>query len=175
VTVPPEPTLPELGDQPDMPPTEPAPPVEDVSGLTKALKAERELRKAADKRVKELTPFEQQVKDAEDAKKTEVQRATETLQAERDARSKAELALLRYEVGAVKGVPLKLVPFLSGVTREEVETAADTLLAELGPGLPAMPGRPTERMTNGQPSLGSLDQEDPMALIAMGRGQDTKR
>lgn len=46
----------------------------------------------------------------------------------------AETKLLRYEVAADKGVSPKLAKFLSGSTKEEIEEAADELLAEVGGG-----------------------------------------
>lgn len=180
-----EPATSETGEAPPNPPpnidpatTPPPPPTEpkneepeDVTGLKAALKAERDARKSAEGRVKELTPFEQAAKDAENANKSELTKASEALTAERDARAKAESMLLRYTVAATKNVPANLIKFLSGTTKEEVEQAADELLAELGTTKPTVPGRPTERLVNGKPSKSSLDTEDPMTLIAMGRGQ----
>lgn len=143
-------------------------------GGKRALDAERKARREAEARLKEMEPIAAELAKRQEAEKTESQRNTEALSAERDARTKAETTLLRYQVGAAKGVPSKLVRFLTGDTKEEVEAAADELLAELAMVKPAMPGRPTERMTNGQPSSSGLDDMDPMALIAKGRGQTTK-
>jgi hypothetical protein len=154
---------------------EPDPEPEDVTGLKAALKAEREMRKSAEGKVKELTPYEEAAKKAEEANKTEVQKATDALNAERDARTKAETQLLRYTVGAAKNVPANLIKFLSGSTKEDIERAADELIAELGTVKPGMPGRPTERMVNGQPSKSKLDLADPMTLIRMGRGEEAAK
>jgi hypothetical protein len=150
---------------------------DDYAELKAAIAKERDARAAAEKRVKELSPYEQKVKEAEDANKSEVQKATEALAVERDARSKAETSLLRYEVGSAKGVPASLIKFLVGDTKEAVEEAADALLAELGTKDPApgIPGRPQERMVNGQPSNPNLDGMDPMDLISMGRDQRKTR
>lgn len=156
-------------------PPKPDPEPEDLTGLKAALKAEREMRKSAEGKVKELTPFEEAAKKAEEANKSEVQKANEALSSERDARTTAETKLLRYEVGAAKNVPSNLVKFLSGTTKAEIEQAADDLLAELGTTKSAMPGRPTERMVNGQPSKSKLDLADPMTLIRMGRGEEAPK
>lgn len=140
-------------------------------GGKKALVAERKARKEAENRLKELEPLADELRKRQEAEKTESQRSAEALTAERDARARAETNLLRYTIGADKGVPAKLIKFLTGTTKEEIEQAADELLAEVGANKPVMPGRPTERMANGQPSASGLDDKDPMALIAMGRGQ----
>lgn len=145
---------------------------EDVSGLKSALDAERKARREAEARAKALEPYEKQLKEAEEAGKSELTKATEALATERDARTKAETALLRFQVGADKGVPVKLVQFLSGSTKEEIEASADTLLAEIGNGdRPATPGRPTERVVSNKPSS-TLDNDDPMALIRKARRLD---
>lgn len=161
------------------PPSEPAKPEdpdpEDLSGLKAALKAEREMRKTAEGKVKELTPYEKAAKEAEEANKTEVQKANEALLSERDARKRAEQTLMVHTVGGAKGVPANLIKYLNGDTKEDVERAADELLAELGTAKPAMPGRPTERMVNGQPSKSKLDLADPMTLIRMGRGEEAPK
>lgn len=160
------------------PPVEPDPPAEqpdDLAGLKSALRSERELRKAADARVKELSPYEKAVKEAEEANKSETTKLNEALNGEREARTKAERDLLRYTVAADKGVPANLVKFLSGTTKEEVEQSATELLAELGTTKPSMPGRPTERLTNGKPSnTNKLDTVSPEELIRMGRGIDAR-
>lgn len=159
-----EPTTPTDGDESTDEPV-------DLTGLKKALAAERTKRKQAEGRVKELTPFEKAAKAAEESAKSETQKATEALTSERDARTKAEQALLRYEVAAAKGVPANLAKFLTGANKAEVEAAADELLTEVGHAKPSMPGKPAERMSNGKPSTSNLDTEDPMALIQMARGQ----
>jgi ElaB/YqjD/DUF883 family membrane-anchored ribosome-binding protein len=157
--------------------TEPAAPGDEVlgEGGKKALQSERQARKELEARLKELEPLAEAAKAAEEANKSEVQKATEALVRERDARKLAETALMIQTVGAEKGVPAKLIKFLTGSTKAEVEQAADELLSELGAtadAKPSMPGRPTERLVNGKPSGSKLDSMDPMTLIRMGRGQE---
>jgi len=125
-------------------------------------------------KLRELEPLAQAAKDAEEANKSEVQKATAKLAKETEARKLAEQALMVQTVGVEKGVPATLIKFLTGSTKAEVEQAADDLLAAVGTAKPSMPGRPTERMVNGKPSGTQLDHLDPMALIRMGRGQDPK-
>lgn len=156
--------------------TTPAEGTDDLAGLRKALQSERQLRKTAQGRVKELEPFEKAAKDAEEASKSEQQKLNEALAGERDARTKAEAELLRYTVGVAKGVPANLIGHLTGSTKDDVEASADALLTALGEARPQMPARPTERITNARNADGkavrsTLDDKDPMALIAMGRGQ----
>jgi hypothetical protein len=137
----------------------------------KALEAERKARRDAEARLKELEPLAEEARQKADSEKTELTKAQEALLTERDARTKAETALLRYEVGAEKGVPMKLVRFLHGTTKEEVEASADALMAEVpNANKPALPTRPTERLSNGKPSS-SLEDDDPIVLIEKARGR----
>lgn len=161
-------------DAPVDPPVEQPPPVTDEGdpdrGAKRALDAERKARRDAESRLKE---FEAAAKEKADAEKTEVQKATEALASERDARTKAEATLLRFNVAAEKNVPTKLVRFLVGDSKEEIEASADALLAELTNGdRPGVPTKPTERIASGQPSS-TLESDDPMALIAKARRHDT--
>nr|DAP03076.1 MAG TPA: protein of unknown function (DUF4355) [Caudoviricetes sp.] len=102
----------------------------------KALHAEREARKEAEKRLKEL---DARVKEFEDRDKTEQERAQEHLErltgdldATRASLAAAELNLARVEVAHAKGIPAELVPRLRGETREELEADADALLEIVG-------------------------------------------
>ena len=102
----------------------------------KALHAEREARKEAEKRLKEL---DARVKEFEDRDKTEQERAQEHLErltgdldATRASLAAAELNLARVEVAHAKGIPAELVPRLRGETREELEADADELLGIVG-------------------------------------------
>jgi hypothetical protein len=151
-----------------------AKPEELGDGGKRALDAERKARRAAEARAKEL---EAKVKEAEDAEKTEVEKlqgqvATLTKQAE-DAQSRAD----RFEVAASKGLTLAQARRLVGSTKEELETDADEMRAELGldkdesdddkstdkqeqdKGI----GRPRERMTPGA-SNETDDEPDPGKL-----------
>jgi hypothetical protein len=137
----------------------------------KALEAERKARRDAEAKLKELEPLAEEARQKADAEKTELTKAQEALVSEREARTKAENELLRYVVGADKGVPPKLLRFLHGTTKEEVEASADALLAEVGNNKPTLPTRPTERLSSGKPSS-SLEDDDPIALIEKARGRD---
>ena len=103
--------------------------------------------------------------DLENASKTEAQKQTEQLDAARAEASQASAALLRYEVAADKDIPPKLVRFLAGSTREEIEDAADELLAAL-PTQPARsPGRPVEALRSGATPVGDESPADVDAWI----------
>lgn len=100
----------------------------------KALQAEREARKAADKAVAELTA---KLQGFEDAKLSDIERANKAA-----ADAAAELATLRREnarnqVALLKGVPADMIEFLTGETEDEMAAKADKLLARLNtPGTP---------------------------------------
>jgi len=68
----------------------------------------------------------------EDRDKTEQQKAADRAEAAEKRAADAEAKVLRADVAADKGVPAKLAKFLTGSTKEELEKAADELLAELG-------------------------------------------
>lgn len=97
-------------------------------GGKKALQAEREARKLAEKRAAEA---EAKIKAAEVAQLSDIERA------QREAsEAAAELAAIRAEnlrnrVALSKGVPADLVEFLTGDTEEDIAAKADTLLARL--------------------------------------------
>jgi len=100
----------------------------------KAIKAERDARKAAERSNAEL---QAKLKEFEDSKLSELERANNAA-----AEAAAELARLRHEniratVALAKGVPADLIEFLTGDTEEEVAAKADILLARLNtPGTP---------------------------------------
>lgn len=97
------------------------------AGLS-ALKSEREARKAAEKERAELVA---RIKEFEDRDKTETQKQQEELAEARAQLAELTAAKTRAEVAASKGVPADL---LSGSTQEELEAAADALIAWRGTG-----------------------------------------
>lgn len=94
----------------------------------KAIQAEREARKVADKRADDLAA---ELKAIKDAQLSDVERAKQSA-----AESAKELADLRQEtarktVAIEKGLEADLLPFLTGETKEAMEAQADTLLARI--------------------------------------------
>ena len=84
-----------------------------------------ELKKAADR-----------LKALEEANKTEAEKTAERLAAAEKRAAELEAKALRAEVAAAKGVPFAL---LTGSTQEELEAAADALIAFRGEQKPAGP------------------------------------
>lgn len=74
---------------------------------------------------------------AEDAAKTELQRATDRANTLESEAKQARLDALRARTASAKGVPEAL---LTGSTQEELDAAADALLAFRGPAGPASSG-----------------------------------
>lgn len=94
----------------------------------KAIKAERDARKAAERTATELAA---KLKSIEDANLSDLERAQSAA-----AEAAQELAALRVEnvrnrVALSKGVPADLIDFLTGSTEEEVAAKADILIARL--------------------------------------------
>lgn len=138
--------------------TDPAAEVEKWKALARKNEAQAKANAEAAKKLKEL----------EDAGKTEV----EKLSAERDTHKgradSAELALVRLEVALEKGLTKGQAKRLVGSTREELETDADELLAELGgekkPA--ANGGRPKEKLRPGTVPDAEPEETDPRKLAA---------
>ena len=164
----PVPTQP-AGDPPTpTPPPAPAPVPADPSrvedkplgpGGEKALREEREARKALEKQLAELSPLKQLAEalggKATGDGKTDMERLTERLsQHETELASERE-ARFRLEVAAAKGLTPQQAERLHGKTREELEADADALLA-LFPAAPAGPRNPAP-----DPSQGSRGAQPP--------------
>ena len=119
-------------------------------GGIKALQAERDARKAAEKTSAELAA---KLKEFEDSKLSELELAKRAAD-----ESAAELAMLRKAnvrntVALAKGVPADLVEFLTGDTEEDVAAKADILLARLN--APTSPKPDPSQGSKGDPALGS--------------------
>lgn len=85
----------------------------------KALAAERDARKALEKRLKEF----------EDRDKTDAEKLAEETETLRRENAELKSGKLRADVAAAKGVPASL---LSGSTQAELEASADALIAFRG-------------------------------------------
>jgi hypothetical protein len=145
------PIWPQIGASPDDPPSDPAPmdppaeppadppadpkPADDLGDAgKKALAAERDARKAAEK---ELAKYKKAEADKAEADKTEAEK-----RAAADARADAaELRATRLEVAHEKGLTPAQAKRLVGTTREELEADADEILKDF-PTAPAKPSAP---------------------------------
>lgn len=127
-------------------------------GGKKALQAERDARKQAEKANAELAA---RLKEFEDSKLSDLERAQKQA-----AENAAELARLRSEnvrnkVAIDKGVPADLVEFLTGDTEGDIAAKADLLLARLNtPGTPkpdpSQGAKGEAAALNGDPLLSTL-------------------
>ena len=163
--------------EPTTPPAEPAAPqvaapappwgTDDQFDAAKAWTLVQNLRGDLERksaRIAELTPFEQKAREAEEASKSEVQRASEALSAAERRASEAEARLLRAEVATEKGLTAKQAARLVGTTRDELLADADDFLASLpAPPTAAPAGRtPVEALRPGalpNPAPASLDEQ----------------
>lgn len=120
----------------------------------KAIQAERDARKAADKRADELAAELKSIRDA--------QLSVEDRAKQEAAATAAELAALRLEsnrktVALDKGVPVDLLEFLTAETKEAMEAQADTLLARIN--APKTPKPDTSQGASGTTSNLSTAQQ----------------
>lgn len=146
---------------PDPHPTEdpkPQDPPQDLGdGGKKALAAERQRAKAAERRASEL---EARLKEIDDAGKSEAERASERVAAAEKAATEAEQRALRLEIAAEKGLTSAQAKRLVGATREELEADADELLTTFGTSKPTGPKPDPSQGAKGKPTRqrsGSLD------------------
>lgn len=97
----------------------------------------------------------------EQAQKPEQERQAEKLaQAEADA-ANAKATLLRYEVATEKGIPSEAIKLLTGSTKEELETAADTLLGLIAD--QSKPKAPRPDQLQGKPATAGSTTADQFA------------
>lgn len=122
-----------------------------TEGGVKALRAERDARKAADARVKYL---ESQV--AALTVNLDEAKATATTAAEEAATQVADLQtqLARLQVIHDKAVPDALAEFVQGTTAEELAASADKLLAAIPAPAPAADASPAPLAMRPDPSQG---------------------
>lgn len=113
------------------------------------------------------------VEELENAKKSEAERLADEAKTAAQRAEEAELKALRYEVALEKNVPPKLMKFLSGKDREELETSAGELLEAIGPAKGeenggSGSGKPKERLRGGASGSDDEPEEmDPQKLAAM--------
>jgi hypothetical protein len=93
-----------------------------------------ELRKEAAKYRTEAQEAKGKAEEYENAQKSELEKAQGKLSKVEQAKSEAEAKLLRYEVAQEKEVPAKLVPLLTGSTKEELESQANLILENVKAG-----------------------------------------
>ena len=162
---------PPAGDPPTPPPpadpaSPPAPPTDPPAGDKplgpggeKALREEREARKALEKKLAALAPLEQLAemlggKPTGDGK-TDLEQLTERLSRHEEDLASERQARWRAEIAADKGLTLQQAARLQGATREELEADAAELLT-LFPATPAGPRNPAP-----DPSQGARGTQPP--------------
>lgn len=115
-------------------------------------------------RVAELAPYEQKVREAEDAQKSEVQRLTEQITALQATAQQREAEALRLRVALQHGIPDEdAAIFLTGTDEATLKAQAERLAAMRVPATPPPAGRtPVEALRPGAlpqaPAL-SLDEQ----------------
>ena len=97
-------------------------------GGKKAIAAEREARKAAEKTAAELKA---KLDEIEQANLSDLEKAQAAAKAATDRLAEIEATNLRQKVAIEKGVPAKWVDRLRGTTEEEIAADADLILADV--------------------------------------------
>jgi len=104
-------------------------------------------------RAKENADAAKKLQALEDSQKSDLEKAQSSQAMAEQRATKAESQVLRYEVAQEKKIPAKLMRFLTGNTREEIEAAADELLEatapDTGEGSGDGSGKPKEKLHGG--------------------------
>lgn len=125
-----------------------------------AARLEREREKFSD--YEDLRAKAEKFDAAEDAAKTELQRATERAEAAEKERDQARADAMRESVAREKGVP---VDVLQGSSKEDLEASADALLAWRGEARRSGSLNPNGGFFSGA-SAGAATADDPKARAA---------
>ena len=124
----------------------------------KALAAERDARKAAEKTAAD---YKAKLDQIEQANLPELEKAQRAAQEAQDQLATATRLNTRNQVALAKGVPADLVDFLTGDTENEISAKADVLLARLN-----APAAPRPDLTQGGKSARSTGSGNPEADFA---------
>ena len=119
-----------------------------------------------EKRAKDSREAAEKWSEYEKSLKPEQERLAEELAIARSEAESARTALLRHEVAAEKGVPADAVKLLVGSTREELEEAADVLLALVAEQV--KPKTPRPDSNQGKPAVGNMSTKDAFAAALDG-------
>lgn len=115
----------------------------------------------------------EKLKEMEDANKSEIDKVTSKATEASKRADAAEAKATRYEVAHEKQVPTKLMKFLTGQTREEIEASADELLEATKPDTGAnSSGKPREKLRSGASDVEDTGDDKSIAdvLAAIPRG-----
>lgn len=115
----------------------------------KALDAMKAKLKAERARIKELEPLAVKAREADEAAKTELQKATEARAAIEKERDEARLALLKRDIADEAGLPKSWAKRLTGSTKEELEADAKEMAKDLAPKIGTATGRPVRELRPG--------------------------
>lgn len=137
-----------MGQEPENAPQEgqePAPAPEEKPTGFDALPAEtqaeiRKLRAEAASNRKAAQEAQAKVTEYEEANKSELEKLSSKLAQAEQAKVQTEAKLLRYQVAQEREVPAKLVPLLTGTTKDELEAQAALILDNTKPDKPDFDG-----------------------------------
>jgi hypothetical protein len=114
--------------------------------------------------------LEAKIAEFEERDKSEMEKLSGKITKSEQRAAEAEAKLLRFEVAQERDVPAKLVPLLTGKTREELEAQAALILENSKPADPDFDGGPREPA--GPPKTVEEEHNDFVAqLLGVGRTQ----
>jgi hypothetical protein len=82
-------------------------------------------------KLREAEPLVKKAQEAEEANKTEVQRALERAEAAEKINADLQVGYTRMEIAAARNIPPDLIDFLGSGSREEMEERAERLLTRI--------------------------------------------
>lgn len=157
ITVPGGPTPTPAPTPADMPPQLPEPAAEEpkaasgeeVDKLLKKLAAENHSLRS---KLRETEPLAKKAQEAEEANKTEIQKAVERAQVAENARAELEIGFTKLELAVQFGIPVDDIDLIGSGTRDEMEVRAKrlaTLNAAARKAAPPPSERPVEGLRPG--------------------------
>jgi hypothetical protein len=136
---------------------------EEPQGSTDSTEWKAEARKW-EKRAKEAAAYKEAAdkwNEYEAAQKPAQERLAEELNSVKAEAESARTALLRYEIASEKNIPAEAIKLLSGSTREELEEAADALVALMAnQSKPTIPAPDVSQGKEVVAKLGQLSKDD---------------
>jgi hypothetical protein len=154
-------------------PADPALPADLGDAGKKAIQAERDARRQAEK---ERNDYAARLKEIEDRDKTEAQKAADRAEAAEKALAEMTTRALRLQIGAEVGIPADMYEFLTGSDEASLREQAQKLADRLGAATaPPAPGKPKPDPSQGaRPDGAAPPQLTRADLVGMSPEEITK-
>lgn len=136
----------------------------------RALEKERNARREAERRLKELEPLAERARELEEGQKSQAEKLTEKARTLEARAAQAELEVARYRVALRHGLTESQARRLVGASEDELDADAQAYLEEVGGAAPAtetgngnlVPPRPRETLKPGAMNNVNIGDDDAL-------------